>query len=362
MKKAFLLLENGSLYEGIHRGADGLAIGEVIFHTGVASYQDVLTSPAYFGQMVCMTYPLIGNYGMTCEHGETDRPWLSGFIVSKLSDTPSNWRSKETVDEYLKRTGVVTISEIDTRKLTRELRNGGIQNGAIFSEDVQVDRAELLEKLRTYKIQNAVETVVSDNKEELFAGDGKSVAVLDFGVKSALVGALSRRGAAVTTIKGNAATIDQLSKFDGVVLSDGPGDPSENTAAIKTVAALIEKKIPTFGAGLGHQILALAIGASMERLQHGHHGGNYPVTDVKLGKTFITSQNHNYVVSEGSIDSKIATVSHRNLNDQSVEGIALLDAPASSVQFMPEGYPGPHDTEYLMDAFMEQVNKNGGNQ
>ncbi|MEG2857700.1 MAG: carbamoyl phosphate synthase small subunit, partial [Clostridia bacterium] len=349
---------NGSLYEGVHRGAEGVAVGEVIFHTSVAGYQDVLTNPIYLGQMVCMTYPLIGGYGMTCENGETDKAWLSGLIVNRLCDTPSNWRSKETVDEYLVRTGTVAITNIDTRMLTRCLRDSGTQNGVIYTEDCKLTRDELMNKLSTFAVKDATKKVLDGAETVHVAGDGPRVAVVSFGAPGAIKGGLARRGADVTVIPATQITADELLSFDAVAYSDGAGDPCENAQAVEILKEIIAAKKPFFGAGMGLSLLTLAAGGKLVRLTHGHHGGNYPSVDTKKGRTYMTNQSHVYTTDAASLDDKNVRISHTNLNDKSVEGIELINAPASAVSFVPEGFPGPHDTMYLLDDFMTKIRGN----
>lgn len=355
MNKAYLLLENGLLFEGNHRGASGCAVGEVVFNTSMAGYQEVLTDPSYFGQMVCMTYPLIGNYGINTEDSESKNPWVSGFIVRKLCDTPSNWRSVDTVDNYLKQNGVVALEGVDTRRLARVLRDSGVMNGAIWSEDQKVDRKELEERIRAFRIRDAVKTVTCALGSDFdVPGDGMRVALLDFGVKRNIVSCLKRRGCSVTVLPALTPPEELLNgKYDGVMLTNGPGDPTENTEIIEHLKKLIDAKIPIFGICLGHQMLSLAIGAKTEKLKFGHRGANHPVTDTSRGRTYITSQNHNYAVVADSVDPKVARISHVNLNDKTVEGIELINAPVFSVQFHPEGYPGPQDTKYLFDKFVD---------
>lgn len=359
--KAYLLFEDGTKFEGVACGASGCAIGEVVFNTGMAGYQEVLTDPSYLGQMVCMTYPLIGNYGINTEDSESQHPWVNGFIVRSLCKTPSNWRATSAVGDYLKTHGVVAIEGLDTRRLTRRLRECGVENGALYTEDQVIDEAALKEKIRAFRIKNAVETV-SCKHGEVFdvPGDGPRVALLDFGAKRNIIRCLERRGCSVTVLP--AKTKPEMildGGFDGLMLSNGPGDPSENTEIIENLKVLIEKKFPIFGICLGHQLVALALGAQVEKLKYGHHGANHPVTDLKSGRTYITSQNHNYAVVAESVDPGVARVSHTNLNDGTVEGLELFHAPVFTVQFHPEGYPGPQDTKYLFDHFIANMKEVG---
>lgn len=357
MNKAYLLLENGMLFEGKHRGASGCSVGEAVFNTSAAGYQEALTDPSYYGQVICMTYPLIGNYGINDRNCETQKSWINGFIVRKLCDTPSNWKSFETVDEYLKKNGVVALEGIDTRRLARVIRDNGTMNCAIWSDDQKVDRDELMEKIKNFSVVDAIKTVTSDAGEEYDVKEGDvSVALLDFGVKRGAINSLKKRGCAVKVFSAFASADEILNGgFDGVMLADGPGDPAENQDIIETIKKLVDAKIPMFGYGLGHQMLALAVGAKTERMKFGHHGANYPVRDENSGRTYITCQNHGYAVDAKSIDTKKVRISHVNINDGTVEGIELVNSPAFSVQFTAEGDPGPKDTKYLFDKFVDAM-------
>jgi carbamoyl-phosphate synthase small subunit len=358
MKKAYLLLKDGTMFEGISRGAAGYAVGEVVFNTSMAGYQEVLTDPSYYGQMVCMTYPLIGNYGINTEDFESHRPWINGFIVHRLSDTPSNWRSAETVESYLKRNNVIAISDIDTRKLTRHVRESGVMNGAIFTEDIESDRESLINEINSFRIENAIDAVTSLKTEKYHTPGAKySVALLNFGAKRNIINCLTRRGCNVTVMPAHTPPEKILNGgFNGVVLANGPGDPAKNKGIIENIKILLKFGIPVFGICLGHQLLALAAGAQTEKLKYGHRGANHPVTDLSTGRTFITSQNHNYTVVEKTLNQDIAKVSHINLNDKTVEGLRFVNSPVFSVQFHPEGYPGPQDTKHLFDEFITLMN------
>lgn len=357
MKKAYLLLENGMLFQGKHRGASGCKIGEAVFNTSAAGYQEALTDPSYYGQVICMTYPLIGNYGINDRNCETQKSWINGFIVRKMCDTPSNWKCIETVDEYLKKNGVVAIEGLDTRRLARVIRDNGTMNCAIWSEDQKVDKEELMSQIKAFAVKDAIKIVTGDVGNEFdVEGDGPRVAVLDFGVKRGAVNSLKNRGCSVKVLSAFAKPEEITEgEFDGVMLADGPGDPRENTEIINNIKALIDLKIPIFGYGLGHQMLALAAGAEIEKMKFGHHGANYPVRDEENGRTYITCQNHGYAVSAASVDAKIMRISHININDETVEGIELVNTPAFSVQFTAEGDPGPVDTKYLFDKFVANM-------
>lgn len=357
MTKAYLLLENGMLFEGKHRGASGCSVGEAVFNTSAAGYQEALTDPSYYGQVICMTYPLIGNYGINDRNCETQKSWINGFIVRKLCDTPSNWKCTETVDEYLKKNGVVGMEGIDTRRLARVIRDNGTMNCAIWSEDQKVDKDELMKKIKAFTVVGAIKTVRDNSTEDLdVQGSGPNVALLDFGVKRGAINSLKKRDCSVKVLSAWTSAEDIIKGgFDGVMLTDGPGDPEENTQIIANIKKLADAKVPMFGYGLGHQMLALAAGAKTVRMKFGHHGANYPVRDEKSGRTYITCQNHGYAVDAASVDGKTVRISHVNINDGSVEGIELVNAPAFSVQFTAEGDPGPIETAYLFDKFVENM-------
>ena len=330
MNKAYLLLENGMLFEGRHRGASGCAVGELVFNTGAAGYQGILTDPSSYGQMVCMTYPLIGNYGVNTEGCETQKAWVNGFIVRKMSDTPSNWKCRETLNDFLARNGVVALEGIDTRHLTRVLRDCGIMNCAIWSEDTAVDRDEVMAKIKAFKIEGAVKAVSAADASCDCEGELR-VALLNFGSKLASVDSLKRRGCGVKVFAADTAAEEILAGgFDGVMLTGGPGDPAENTEIVENIKKLIAAKLPIFGVRLGHQLLSLAIGAETRKMQYGHHGANQPVKDNASGRTYITAQSHNYEVVADSVDTSVARVSHVNLNDGSVEGIELVKKALNS--------------------------------
>lgn len=359
MKKAYLRLQNGEIFEGQSIGAEGCSIGEVVFNTGMAGYQEVLTDPSYYGQMVCMTYPLIGNYGINLDDSESKRPWGKGFIVRELCDTPSNWRANETVNDFLKRFNVVGIQGIDTRYLTRTLRDSGVMNGVIYTEGFEPDENTIVREIENYKIEGAVEAVTNDKPERFPVENARCrVALLDFGIKQNIVRSLNKFGCDVTVFPAHTKAADILEGgFDGIQLTNGPGDPADNIEIIQTVRTLLESNITVFGICLGHQIVALASGAKTGKLKYGHRGGNQPVKDLEKDRTYITSQNHGYAVIPESVNRDIAEISHINLNDNTVEGLRFLDKPVFTVQFHPEGCPGPQDTQYLFLEFIELMEK-----
>lgn len=355
MKKAYLLLADGTLYTGQSAGAEGCATAEIVFNTGMAGYQEVLTDPSYYGQAVCMTYPLIGNYGINFEDYESRKSWVSGFIMREMCQAPSNWRCKLTLDEYLKRQGVVGLAGIDTRALTRRLRSAGVMNGLIYSEGCEPDAAKIA-GMKSYAVRDAVRAVTcaapliypSDTGETAYR-----VALYDYGVKYNIERELCRRGCEVTVIPAYTPPEEVLAGgYDGVMLSNGPGDPSENTEIIDGLRRLMASGIPIFGICLGHQLLSLAIGAKTGKLRYGHRGVNHPVKDLDTGRTYITSQNHGYAVVADSVPEGLARVRYVNLNDGTAEGLEYHNRPVFTVQYHPEVCPGPMDTEYLFDRFI----------
>ncbi len=294
MKKAYLLLADGTLFEGKAAGYEGCSIGEVVFNTGMVGYQEVLTDPSYYGQIVCMTYPLIGNYGINLEDDESRKSWVSGYIMREMSEYPSNFRCKMTLDAYLKEQKVVAITGIDTRRLTRILRNSGVMNGVIYTEGHEPDAA-MVEKMKAYAVTEAVKTVTL-HKAKVYPAEGTQkyrVALLDFGVKYNIVRELCSRGCEVTVLPGDTMPQEVLGgDYDGLMLSNGPGDPAENVEIVEHLKTLIKSDMPIFGICLGHQLMALAIGAKTEKMRFGHRGVNHPVKDLDTGRTYITSQNH----------------------------------------------------------------------
>lgn len=362
MKKAYLLLADGTRFEGNAVGHEGRSIAEVVFNTGMAGYQEVLTDPSYYGQTVCMTYPLIGNYGINFEDYESHKSWVSGFIMREISEHPSNWRCKLTLDEYLKNQKVVGLTGIDTRRLTRILRSSGVMNGIIYTEGYEPTEIELAQ-MKEYAVRDAVKAV-SCHEQVVCPSEGGTkyrIALLDFGVKYNIERELCKRGCEVTTIPGM-TDVETIIKggFDGVMLSNGPGDPAENVEIVENLKKLLDTGIPIFGICLGHQLLSLAIGAKTEKLKYGHRGVNHPVKDLDTDRTYITSQNHGYAVVGDTVDPKLARVRYVNLNDGTVEGIEHIGRPVFTVQYHPEVCPGPMDTSYLFDIFISNIEKHKG--
>lgn len=365
MKKAYLLLADGTLFEGVSVGAEGASIAEIVFNTGMAGYQEVLTDPSYYGQTVCMTYPLIGNYGLNAEDFESRKCWVSGFIMREACDYPSNWRCDRSLDAYLKKEGVVGMAGIDTRRLTRILRDIGVMNGILYSEGYEPDE-QMIAEMKAYKVTGAVKAVTI-GEPEVYAAEGEQkhrVALLDFGVKRNIQRELCARGCEVTVLPAYTKPEAILNGgYDGIMLSNGPGDPTENTEIIQNLKVLVGSGLPIFGICLGHQLLALSIGAKTEKLKFGHRGVNHPVKDLAKDRTYITSQNHGYAVVGETVNPEIARVSHINLNDNTCEGVEHIGAPIFTVQYHPEVHPGPQDTAYLFDQFISLMDeKKGGAQ
>ncbi|ABN52184.1 MAG TPA: carbamoyl phosphate synthase small subunit [Hungateiclostridium thermocellum] len=353
--KAILALEDGTIFHGESFGAQGEVIGEIVFNTGMTGYQEVLTDPSYCGQIVAMTYPLIGNYGVNSEDIESEKPQVKGFIVRELCQNPSNWRAEETLNNYLKRNNIIGIEKIDTRALTRILREKGTMKGMI-STDPNFNLDDKIDEIKAYVIKDPVMCVTT--KEVLhYKGDGFKVALIDLGLKKNIVRSLLKRGCDVHVFPANSKAEDILAiNPDGIMLSNGPGDPKDCVETIETIKKLMGKK-PMFGICLGHQLTALANGADTEKLKYGHRGANHPVKDLEKDLTYITSQNHGYTIVESSMDKSRMTVSHRNMNDGTVEGVRYKDMPVFTVQFHPEASPGPEDTAYLFDEFIDMMKK-----
>ena len=354
-EKAYLLLADGTVLEGQSFGAKGTVIGEVVFTTGMTGYQETLTDPSYYGQIVVQTFPLIGNYGVNREDFESKKSYVSGYIVREWCNTPSNFRSEGNVNNFIAEQNIIGIHSIDTRSLTRKIREYGVMNGAITTEDVYSKKEELLKQIREYTIRDAVHTVSVTEANEYKSENSKyRVVLIDLGYKRNIRQELLKRGCDVIVVP-DRTTAEEIKKInpDGIMLSNGPGDPAENTEVIKNVVEISKLGIPIFGICMGHQIMALAHGAKTEKLKYGHRGANQPVIDLKLDKTFVTSQNHGYAVVNDSVDTSIAEVSHINANDKTCEGVRYKNAKAFTVQFHPEAHGGPLDTAYLFDEFIK---------
>ena len=373
--KAFLILADGTVFEGTSIGATGSTIGETVFTTGMTGYLETLTDPSYYGQIVTQTFPLIGNYGVIPEDYESRKSFVRGYIVRELCDQPSNFRCSGQLNDFLKSQGIIGICGIDTRALTKRLRESGVMNGMIISgKSAENLRPEnLIEKIKDYKITDAVKIVnmkegeaspslqpAAQSSATLSNGgaprNAPHVVLFDFGAKLNIQRELEKRGCKVTVLPYNTTAEDVIKMSpDGIMLSNGPGDPAENTGVIAEINKLCGYgKIPIFGICLGHQMLALARGCKTSKLKYGHRGGNHPCKDIETGRVYITSQNHGYAVETDTLPS-FAKLSFVNVNDNTCEGITYTDIPAFSVQFHPEACGGPHDTNFLFDRFLDKI-------
>ena len=396
--KAFLILEDGTVFEGTHIGVEKEVISEIVFNTSMAGYLEVLTDPSYAGQAVCMTYPLIGNYGICHEDMESGKPWPDGFIVRELSGIASNFRSDETIQDFLEQNGVPGIAGIDTRALVKILREKGTMNGMITTNE-NYNIEEIIPKLKAYTTGKVVEKVTCSEKIEIrgcenleengpisgsarfdkekyesftkgdmsarekrpslvreLNGRGKHVALLDFGAKDNIARSLAMRGCDVTIYPATTPAEEIIADApDGIMLSNGPGDPKECTQIIAEIRKLYETDIPIFGICLGHQLMALATGADTFKMKYGHRGGNHPVKDLSTGRVYITSQNHGYVVDMDKLDEKVAVPAFINVNDGTNEGLSYTGKNIFTVQYHPEACAGPQDSGYLFDRFIKMM-------
>ena len=392
--KAFLILEDGTIFEGTHIGAAKEIISEIVFNTSMAGYLEVLTDPSYAGQAVCMTYPLIGNYGVCREDMESRRAWPDGFIVRELSRIPSNFRCDITIQEFLEENGVPGIAGIDTRALVKILREKGTMNGMITTnENYRLD--EILPKLKSYTTGKVVDLVTCKEKYTLAAakelsdngpvsgssqfqadeyakgirekkpsmvralnGQGRKVALLDLGAKDNIAKSLAARGCEVTVYPAGTKAQEIIdAKPDGIMLSNGPGDPKECTEVIAEIKKLYDTDITIFAICLGHQLMALATGADTYKMKYGHRGGNHPVKDLQNGRVYISSQNHGYVVDTDRLDPQVAVPAFINVNDGTNEGLSYTGKNIFTVQFHPEACPGPQDSGDLFDRFIEMMGR-----
>lgn len=368
-KKANLVLEDGSVYRGYTFGSEATAFGEVVFNTSMTGYQEILTDPSYRGQMVTMTYPLIGNYGINPDDSESSGVQVSGFIIKELSGISSSWRQKGDLEPYLTEHRITGILGIDTRALVRKLRNHGVMRGIISSENQALDHLVGMAKaVKGFEHQDVVAEVTTkspyfwdksaihlNRPAPVTASSSKSVLVYDFGVKRNILCELVHRGCRVEVVPATTAASDALGRRpDGILLSNGPGDPRAVPYLAKIVSELLGR-VPVMGICLGHQILAMALGGDIFKLKFGHRGANQPVAELSSGKVTITSQNHGYAVDRKSLENTPVTVSHINLNDETVEGMWSEELDLFSVQYHPEASPGPHDASHLFDRFMERI-------
>ena len=352
--KAFLILEDGTVFTGQSIGAPREVISEIVFNTSMTGYLEVLTDPSYAGQAVVMTYPLIGNYGICYEDMESDRPWLDAFIVRELSRIPSNFRSEDTIQNFLLKYDIPGIAGIDTRALTKILREKGTMNGCITTDEhYQID--DILPKLKAYTTGKVVEKVTCKEKYVL-EGDGPKVALLDLGAKRNIARSLNERSCEVTVYPALTSAEEILAANpDGIMLSNGPGDPKECTSVIEEIRKLYASDIPIFAICLGHQLMALANGADTHKMKYGHRGGNHPVRDLSDGRVYISSQNHGYVVDTDNLDPSVAVPAFENVNDGTNEGLSYTGKNIFTVQYHPEACPGPRDSAYLFDRFMKMM-------
>ncbi|BDF58154.1 carbamoyl-phosphate synthase small chain [Christensenellaceae bacterium] len=349
---AYLTLEDGTIFKGDSFGKQADIMGEVVFNTGMTGYQEVLTDPSYCGQIVTMTYPLIGNYGIDETVSESCGPQVRAFVMREKCSEPSNWNCKMSLEEYLVQNEIIGLAGIDTRELTRKLRDKGTMHGII----TQVPPSSMqIEEMKNYTVKLPVEQVTC--KEKYHYSDGsRNVAVLDFGLKRNILRSLEKRDCALTVFPALTDPREILQgDFDGLMLTNGPGNPKDNVRIIENLTQLIGK-LPIFGICLGHQLVALAMGADTEKLKYGHRGSNHPVKDMQRNKVYITSQNHGYTIMSRSLPA-CAVVSHKNWNDQTIEGVKYIGYPMFTVQFHPEAAPGPEDTAYLFDDFIEIIDR-----
>ena len=363
VRKGKLVLKDGSVFEGTLYGGKRNAVGEVVFTTGMVGFEETLTDPSYYGQIITQTYPLIGNYGMNKDDMESDRIWAKGYIVREACTTPSNWRCEETLDSFLKKNNTIGIEGIDTRHLTRIIRESGVMNGAILTTFDPADPANkaeteaLLAEIRAYAVTDAVKNVTCA-APEVFNPEGEThIVLMHYGCKRNIVRCLVKRGCKVTVMPAF-ATAEQIKALapDGIMLSNGPGDPAEPVEVIENLKHIFELNIPTFGICLGHQIMGLAVGAKTLKMKFGHHGANHPVVDLRSRHVYITSQNHGFAVDAKTLPAT-AVPTHESLFDGSLQGFVLTDAPAFCFQGHPEASPGPHDIAPLFDHFRELIER-----
>ena len=355
--KAYLILEDGTVFSGTSIGSEREVISEIVFNTSMTGYLEVLTDPSYAGQAVVMTYPLIGNYGICREDMESGRPWPDGYIVRELSRIPSNFRSEDTIQHFLKEYDIPGISGIDTRALTKILREKGTMNGMITTKEY-ADLSEPIRRMKEYQVKGVVLKTTTKEKYVL-PGEGKRVALMDYGAKKNIARSLNARGCQVTVYPADTPAETVLAdRPDGIMLSNGPGDPKENTAIIEEIKKLYASDGPIFAICLGHQLMALANGMDTYKLKYGHRGGNHPVKDLETGRVYISSQNHGYVVDMDTVKPEVAVPAFVNVNDGTNEGLRYVGKNIFTVQYHPEASPGPKDSAYLFDRFLKMMEVN----
>ena len=354
--KAFLILEDGTVFEGTSIGSTKDMISEIVFNTSMTGYLEVLTDPSYAGQAVVMTYPLIGNYGITPDM-ESKKAWPDGYIVRELSRMPSNFRCEGTIQDFLKEQDIPGIAGIDTRALTKILREKGTMNGMITVDEIY-DLDTIIPILKSYTTGKVVEKV-SCREKEVLKGNGPKVALLDLGAKKNIARSLNERGCQVTIYPALTSAEEILGDNpDGIMLSNGPGDPKECTSIIKEIKKLYDSDVPIFAICLGHQLMALANGMDTYKLKYGHRGGNHPVKDLETGRVYISSQNHGYAVDTNTVKPEIAVPAFVNVNDGTNEGLKYTGKNIFTVQYHPEACPGPQDSGYLFDRFLKMMEVN----
>lgn len=357
--KGYLILADGSVFEGTYHGEEKETFCELVFTTGMTGYQETVTDPSFEGQAVVLTYPMIGNYGVNGDDMESRQPWISALIVRELAAYPSNFRTTGSFTDFLLDRGIPVLSGVDTRALTRKLRDAGTMNGLITWQR-PADIRLRLEEIKAYTVRHSV-IRVSRKHPEVFGNGKRKVSLIDFGAKQNIIRSLTDRDCTVTVWPWDTPAYIILDSLpDGIMLSNGPGNPKDCAPVLRHIRELIESNIPLFSICLGHQLLALASGFDTGRLKFGHRGANHPVMDLGTRRVYMSSQNHGYCVLAETVDPAIAEVSHINVNDGSVEGLRFKNKPVSSVQFHPEASPGPRETSYLFEEFMSLIDSYKG--
>ncbi len=350
----YLVLENGEIFEGERIGYNVDTACEVVFNTGMVGYIETFTDPSYAGQGIVMTYPLIGNYGITPEDTESDKIWAKAVFIHELAEFESNFRTKENLEKFLRDYKIPGLTNINTRKLTKILRDAGTMKGYITSNINDID--DIMQKIKEYEVGKVVDIVTSKEIKVYGKGKKKKVALMDYGFKHNIVNSLLKRDVEVTVFPADTPAEEIIAmKPDGIMLSNGPGDPKDCEFQIKNVKKLYDTNIPILGICLGHQLMGIALGAKTAKLKYGHRGPNHPVKDLKEDRVHITSQNHGYYILDESINKDVAEISHINLNDGTVEGLRYKNKKIFTVQFHPEACPGPEDTAYIFDEFIDMM-------
>lgn len=355
MQKRNLILEDGTVFEGYGFGSEEVSKGEIVFNTGMTGYQEVITDPSYYGQIVTMTYPVIGSYGINRDDYETVTTFIHGLIVKEYSEHPSNFRNEETLDSFLKANNIPGVAGIDTRKLTRIIRKHGTMKAAIISAEEDAEKA--LEELRNTELPTDQVKQTSTNNPYVVPGRGHRVVLVDFGVKHGILRELTKRDCQITVVPYNYSAEEILRlRPDGIMLTNGPGNPKDVPEAVEMIKEVLGQ-VPIFGICLGHQLLSLACGADTEKMKFGHRGSNHPVKDLKTDRTYLTSQNHSYAVNPATLENTGLELTQIAINDETVEGVKHTIHEAFSVQYHPEASPGPEDTNYVFDEFLKMMDK-----